>query len=65
MCKMMISPANFSIFQNFAFGVLGWGRGKRAKNDLKLPISVCLLYISGIVDYIIEILIMISTSLLL
>ena len=34
MCKM-ISPANFFIFQNFDF----WY--KRAKNDLKLPISVC------------------------
>ena len=38
-CKMMIFPANFFIFQNFDF----WGfyGGKRAKDDLKLPISVC------------------------
>ena len=37
MCKMVISPGNF--FLNFDF----WGfyGGKRAKNDLKLPISVC------------------------
>ena len=39
MCEMMISPANFFIFQSFDFGV--FQRGKRAKNDLKLPISVC------------------------
>ena len=39
MYKMMISPANFFIFQNIDF----WGfyGGKRAKNDLKLSISVC------------------------
>ena len=39
MCKMMISPVNLFIFQNFDF----WGfyGGKRAKDDLKLPISVC------------------------
>ena len=38
-CKMMISPANLFIFQNFDF----WSfyGGKRAKGDLKLPISVC------------------------
>ena len=36
-CKM-ISPGNFSIFQNIDF----WGfSGKRAKNEVKLPISVC------------------------
>ena len=37
-CKMMISPANFFIFESFDF----WGfyQGKRAKNDLKLPVSV-------------------------
>ena len=36
---MMISPASFFIFQNFDFrGFIG---GKRGKNDLKLPISVC------------------------
>ena len=39
MCKMMKTPANFSIFQNFDFfGFLG---GKRTKNELKSPISVC------------------------
>ena len=38
------------------------GGGKRVKNDLKLPISVCYaLYLRNI-DHIIEILIMISTS---
>ena len=51
MCKMMISPANFFVFQNFDF----WGfyGGKRA------------IYISGTVDHIIKILIMISTSVFL
>ena len=38
-CEMMISPASFFILQNFDFG--GFVGGKRAKNDLKLPISVC------------------------
>ena len=61
--KMMISPANFSLFQNFDFW--GFKGAKRAKNDLKLPISVCLLYISRTVDYIIKILIMISTGVFL
>ena len=39
MCKMIISPANFFTFQNFDFW--GFQGGKRVKNDLKLPISVC------------------------
>ena len=39
MCKMIISLADFFIFQNFGF--LGFLRRWRAKNDLKLPISVC------------------------
>ena len=43
------------------WGFLG---GKRAKNDLKLPISVCFDHISGVVDQI-EILIMISTGVFL
>ena len=39
MCKMIISRANFFIFQTFDFKVF---RGiKRAKNDMKLPIPVC------------------------
>ena len=37
MCKMIISPGVF--FSKYIFfGRLG---GKRAKNDLRLPISVC------------------------
>ena len=48
--KMMISPANFFIFQNFDFG--GFLGGKRIKNDLKLPISVCFtLYIRNCRSY--------------
>ena len=39
MCKMMISLANFFIFQNFDF--LGFLGDKRVKNELKLPISIC------------------------
>ena len=46
MYKMMISPSNFFIFQNFDF----WG--KRSKNDLKLPISLCFaLYIRNCRSY--------------
>ena len=37
--KMMISPVKFFIFHNFDFG--GFYGGKRAKDDLKLPVSVC------------------------
>ena len=41
-CKMMTSPPIFSIFSKFwFFGFLGREGGKRAKNDLKWPISVC------------------------
>ena len=42
-CKMMISPANFFISQNFDFWGFqgGGGGGKKANNDLKLFISVC------------------------
>ena len=36
---MMIYPANSFIFQHFSCGV--FQRGKRAKNNLKLPISEC------------------------
>ena len=38
LCKMMVSPSNFFVFQKFDF----WDcyGGKRAKNDLKLPVSV-------------------------
>ena len=39
MSKMMISPVFFFIFSKFWF--LGVSRSKRAKNDLKLLISVC------------------------
>ena len=39
LCKIMISSANFFIFQNFDFW--GFQEGKREKSDLKLPISVC------------------------
>ena len=39
MSKMMISPVFFFIFWKFWF--LGVSRSKRAKNDLKLLISVC------------------------
>ena len=40
MCKMMISPVcKFFYFSNFDFW--GFKGGKWAKNDLKLPISVC------------------------
>ena len=53
LCKMMISSANFFIFQNFDFGVY---EDKRVKDDLKLPISVCFAL------YIIKILIMILIS---
>ena len=55
----MISPANFLIFQNFNF----WGfyGGKRAKDDLKLPVSARFALYSGTVDHIMKILIMIST----
>ena len=54
----MISVADFFIFQNF--DIWGFCGGKRAKNDPKLPISVCFaLCISGTVDHIIKILIMI------
>ena len=61
-----ISPANFFIFQKYdILGFLGGG-GKKAKNDgLKLPISVCFAYISGTVDHIIVILILISTGVFL
>ena len=38
MCKMMISLANFFIFQNFDFGVLGGWKGKKWP---KLPILAC------------------------
>ena len=39
MCKTIIFPANFFIFSIFIFGV--FTPRKRAKNDLKLPTSVC------------------------
>ena len=48
-----ISSNFFSFLEISIFG---------AKNDLKLPISVLLLYISGAVDHTIKILLMISTS---
>ena len=38
MCKMMISPANFSFFKSFGFKK--FVGGKSVKNDLKLPISL-------------------------
>ena len=42
MCKMMISPAIFFIFQNFDFGLSGgWKGKKKAQNDKKiLPVSL-------------------------
>ena len=39
LCKMMIFPCIFFIFSKFWFFVLLGG--KRAKNNVKLPISVC------------------------
>ena len=38
-CKMMISAANYFILTKFWFYWFLWG--KRAKNDPKLPISIC------------------------
>ena len=51
-CIMMISPANFFIFQNFVFWVF-------------LGFQYVLLYISGIVDHIIKILIMVARGVFL
>ena len=48
--KMMVSPAIFLILQNFDFW--GFQVGKRAKNDLKLLISVCFaLYLRNCSSY--------------
>ena len=60
MCKMMISPANFSIFQNFDFWVFQGDEGQ--KMTWKYQFQFVLLYISETVDHIIEILIIISTG---
>ena len=60
MCKMIISPANVFIFQNFDFR--GFYEGKGQKMTLNHQFQFVLLYISGMVDHVIEILIMISTG---
>ena len=59
-CKMMIYPVILFIFRNFNFWVFrGVERQKMTKND---QFQYVLLYISGTVDHIIKILIMISTG---
>ena len=61
MCKVMISPANLLIFQNFDFGFFRRIKGKITNYQFQFV----LLYISGTVDHIIRILIMISTGVFL
>ena len=66
MCKMMISPANFFIFQSFDFGVYIGVKGQ--KMTWNYQFQYVLPYVSGIVDHIdhiLKILIMISTGVFL
>ena len=60
---MVISPENFSIFQNFDFW--GFSGVKGEKMTYNYRFQYVLLYILGTVDHIIEILIMISTGVFL
>ena len=57
-CKVMMSPANLFIFQNFDFGFFRRIKGKITNYQFQFV----LLYISSTVDHIIRILIMISAG---
>ena len=64
MCKMVISPGClFFQFSNFDFPVCQGA--ERAKNDVNYLFQYVMLCISGTVDHIIEILLMISTGVFL
>ena len=64
-CKMLMSPANFFIFQHFDFWGFRGGGVKGQKMTYNYQFQYVLLYISGTVDHTIEILIMISTGIFL